>query len=319
MQKVPSIVLNNGKKIPQLGLGTWGSPPGEVTRAVKEAIDLGYRHIDCAFVYGNEQEVGEGLAAKIADGTVKRDDVFVTSKLWNTFHSRHLVRPALEASLKNLGLEQLDLYLIHWPMGYQEGGDIFPKDADEKTLFSDVDYIETWKGMEDCLKAGLTRSIGLSNFNIRQVERVLASATVKPVMNQIEYHPYLHDKELSQFCRSKGIEITGYSPLGSPARPWVKSDDPVLLEEPKVIEVAKRSGKTVAQVLIRWQLQLGHITIPKSTNTKRIQENFDVFDFELSQQDMDDLSSLHRNERFVPMTMCAGHKYHSFENNEFKD
>lgn len=131
---------------------------------------MGYRHIDCAFVYGNEQEVGDGLAAKIADGTVKRDDVFVTSKLWNTFHRADLVRPALEKSLQNLRLKQLDLYLIHWPMGYKEDGDIFPTDADGKTLFSDTDYVETWKAMEECLKAGLTRSIGLSNFNIRQVE-----------------------------------------------------------------------------------------------------------------------------------------------------
>ncbi|XP_059608408.1 aldo-keto reductase family 1 member B1-like [Phlebotomus argentipes] len=317
--KVPSLTLNNGLKIPMLGLGTWGSPQGEVARAVKEALDLGYRHIDCAFVYGNEQEVGDGLAAKIADGTVKREDVWVTSKLWNTFHSAHLVRPALEKTLQNLQLKQLDLYLIHWPMGYKEGGEIFPADTDGKTLFSDVDYLETWKGMEECLKAGLTRSIGLSNFNIRQVERVLAAGSVKPAMNQVEYHPYLHQTELSQWCRAKGIEITGYSPLGSPARPWVKSGDPVLLEEPKVLEVAQRCNKSVAQVLIRWQLQLGHITIPKSTNSKRIQENFDVFDFELSKQDMEDLSSLNRNERFVPMSMCAGHKYHSFENNEFAD
>lgn len=136
-----------------------------------------------------------------------------------------------------------------------------------------------------------------------KVERILKEGTIKPVMNQVEYHPYLHEVELSQFCRSKGIEITGYSPLGSPARPWVKSDDPVLLEDPKVIEVAKRCGKSVAQVLIRWQLQLGHITIPKSTNPKRIKENFDVFDFELSKQDMEVLGSLNRNERFVPMSM----------------
>ncbi|GAB0090120.1 Aldo-keto reductase [Sergentomyia squamirostris] len=317
--KVPSVTLNNGKKIPILGLGTWGSPTGEVSRAVKEAIDLGYRHIDCAFVYGNEQEVGEGLAAKFADNTVKREEVFVTSKLWNTFHRADLVRPALEKTLKNLRLERLDLFLIHWPMGYKEDGELFPADADGKTLFSDVDYVETWKAMEECCKAGLTTSIGLSNFNIRQVERILSIATIKPVMNQVEYHPYLHQQELSKFCRSKNILITGYSPLGSPARPWVTSDDPVLLEDPKVKAVAERCGKSVAQVLIRWQLQLDHITIPKSTNTKRIKENFDVFDFELSKQDMEDLGSLNRDERFVPMTACAGHKYHSFENNEFTD
>lgn len=273
-----------------------------MTRGIQEAIDLGYRHIDCAHVYGNEDEVGAGLKVKLDDGTVKREDVFITSKLWNTFHRPDLVRGALETTLKNLKLDYIDLYLIHWPMGYKEDGELFPKDANDQTLYSDVDYVDTWKEMEKLVQAGLTKSIGLSNFNSKQVERVLAIATVKPVVNQVECHPYLPQRKLSAFCRDRGIAITAYSPLGSPARPWATNSDPVLLDEPTVSALATKYGKSKAQILLRWQIQRGHIAIPKSTNPKRIAENFDVFNFVLTDEDMDVLAKLDRNLRFVPIS-----------------
>lgn len=246
---VPKVTLNNGLQIPVFGLGTWKSKPGEVTAAVKSAIDAGYRHIDCAHVYGNEKEVGEAIRAKIAEGFVKREDLWITSKLWNTFHSPEKVEPALKKTLSDLGLEYLDLYLIHWPMGFKEDGDLFPMNADgDKLLFSDVDYVDTWKGMEGVQKKGLTKSIGLSNFNSEQIDRVLKAATVKPVTNQVECHPYLNQKKLAAFCKERGIVLTAYSPLGSPDRPWAKPDDPQLLQDEGIIAIAKRLGKSPAQV-----------------------------------------------------------------------
>ncbi|XP_063543638.1 aldo-keto reductase family 1 member B1-like isoform X2 [Cydia strobilella] len=317
MVKVPVVTFNNGKTIPAIGLGTWKSKPGEVTQAVKDAIDIGYRHIDCAFVYGNEPEVGAALSAKLKDGTVKREDLFITSKLWNTFHRPDLVRGALLQTLKNLGLKYLDLYLIHWPQGYKEDGELFPADAAGKIQFSEVDYVDTWKAMEPLVAEGLVRSLGLSNFNSKQITRVLEVAKVKPVVNQVECHPYLNQQRLKDFCEARGIRLTAYSPLGSPDRPWAKPGEPLLMEDPKLKAIADRLGKTPAQVLIRYQIDRGVIVIPKSVTKSRIASNFDVFDFKLSKEDLDLINSFNVDGRFVPMTASLGHKYHPFENDEF--
>ncbi|XP_063390872.1 aldo-keto reductase family 1 member B1-like isoform X1 [Cydia fagiglandana] len=317
MVKVPVVTFNNGKTIPAIGLGTWKSKPGEVTQAVKDAIDIGYRHIDCAFVYGNEPEVGAALAAKFKDGTVKREDLFITSKLWNTFHRPDLVRGALLKTLENLGLKYLDLYLIHWPQAYKEDGELFPVDAAGKIQFSEVDYVDTWKALEPLVAEGLVRSLGVSNFNSKQITRVLEVAKVKPVVNQVECHPYLNQKRLKDFCEARGIKLTAYSPLGSPDRPWAKPGEPLLMEDPKLKAIADRLGKTPAQVLIRYQIDRGVIVIPKSVTKSRIASNFDVFDFKLSKEDLDLIDSFNVNGRFVPMTASLGHKYHPFENDEF--
>ncbi|XP_073963996.1 aldo-keto reductase 1B-like isoform X2 [Choristoneura fumiferana] len=317
MAKVPVITFNNGKTIPALGLGTWKSKPGEVTQAVKDAIDIGYRHIDCAFVYGNEKEVGAALTAKLAEGVVKREDLFITSKLWNTFHRPDLVRGALLKSLENLNLKYLDLYLIHWPQAYKEDGELFPTDEAGKIQFSDVDYVDTWKALEPLVGEGLVRSIGLSNFNSKQVARVLEVATVKPVVNQVECHPYLNQSRLKAFCSARGLKLTAYSPLGSPDRPWAQPGEPQLMDDPKLKALADRLGKTPAQVLIRYQIDRGNVVIPKSVTKSRIASNFDVLDFKLSAEDLDLVNSFDVNGRFVPMTASLGHKYHPFENEEF--
>lgn len=315
--KIPNAIFSNGNSIPMIGLGTWNSPPGVVAQAVKDAIDIGYRHIDCAHVYQNEHEVGDGIAAKIQDGTIKREDVFVTSKLWNTFHRPELVDGALKVTLKNLKLDYLDLYLIHWPVAYKEGDELFPMGPDGKTfIFSDADYVDTWKAMEKLVDAGLVKNIGLSNFNPKQIQRVLDVARIKPACNQIECHAYLHQSKLTAFCTENGIIVTAYSPLASPARPWVKQDDIVLLNDPNLKVIAEKHGREPAQILIRYQIQLGHVVIPKSVTKSRIASNFDVFSFELDGDDMKQLASLERNERICPEFGAFGHPHHPFEKEE---
>ncbi|CAL7938554.1 unnamed protein product [Xylocopa violacea] len=288
------------------------SKPGEVTQAVKDAIDIGYRHIDCAHVYGNEKEVGAAIQAKIAEGVVKRQDLFITSKLWNTFHRPDLVEPAIKKSLSDLGLEYLDLYLIHWPIAYKEGDDLFPKNADDSIILSNADYVDTWKAMEALQSKGLAKNIGVSNFNSEQIERVLKNCTIKPVTNQIECHPYLTQKKLSEFCKQRDILITAYSPLGSPDRPWAKPDDPKLLDDQKLGELAKKYNKTPAQVLIRYQLDRGHIVIPKSVTKSRIAQNSQVFDFKLSAEDIAYIDTFDCNGRICPMTGTESSSFYPF-------
>lgn len=230
------------------------------------------------------------------------EDIFVTSKLWNTFHRPDLVEGACRATLKNLGLDYLDLYLIHWPMAYKEGDALFPTDENGKTAYSDVDFVDTWKAMEKLVGLGLTKGVGISNFNSKQVERVLQVAKIKPVVNQIECHPYLAQVKLSPFCAQRGLVVTAYSPLGSPNRPWAKPDDPQLMEDPKIVSIAKKYKKTPAQILIRYQIQRGHVVIPKSVNKARIQSNFEVFDFELTEDDIKLITTFDCNGRLVPIT-----------------
>lgn len=300
-----------------VGLGTWKSKPGEVYQAVKVAIlEGGYRHIDCAHVYQNEEEVGNALSEVISSGAVKREELFITSKCWNTFHSTSRVLEAIQKSLKSLKLDYLDLYLIHFPFGFYEGGSDFITMPDDvpagENYTTDVDYIDTWKGMELCYEKGWTKSIGLSNFNTDQMKRILATAKIRPVCNQIECHPYLNQNQLIDYCKKEGIIIVAYSPLGSPDRPWAQPGDPSLLEEPAIIAMAKKYKKNPGQILIKWQVQRGVAVIPKSVTKSRIISNIDIFDFELTAEEMKTLDSFNRGHRFVALEWVKDHKYYPF-------
>ncbi|XP_011641652.1 aldose reductase-like isoform X1 [Pogonomyrmex barbatus] len=311
-----TTVLNNGIKIPILGLGTWQAKddPKIVEQAVHDAIDAGYRHFDCAYIYQNEKEIGKVLREKIAKGVVKREDLFITTKLWNTFHKRNNVVPACRRSVENFGLGYVDLYLIHWPMSFAENAEgIIPVDKNGDPMFGDEDYLDTWRGMEECVRLGLTRSIGLSNFNSEQIDRVLSIAQIKPVMNQIECHPNLNQKKLRDFCASRGIAVTAYSPFGSPNRPWAKSGDPkFVLDAPEIVNIGIKYGKTPAQVILRYLIDIGTIPIPKSVSKKRIEENINIFDFKLTPEEITTIDKFDCNVHLVHLEEYKAHKDYPF-------
>ena len=290
----------NGHAMPTLGLGTWKSQPGEVYSAVKTAIELGYRHIDCAPIYGNEQEIGVAIAECIHERIVTREQLWITSKLWNDAHARADVVPALKKSLEDLQLKYLDLYLIHWPVALKKGVN-FPTKLKDFVSLNDLPTTETWAGMEDAFKLGLTNHIGVSNFGIKALQNILAHCTVRPEMNQVECHPYFQQGALLSFCKANDIHFTAYSPLGSSDRPAaIKSkDEPALLEDPVLMKLAEKHMCTVAQLIISWNLHRRTSVIPKSVNAGRIQENFESQDIRLSDEELQSIANIDKEYRIV--------------------
>ena len=296
--------LHNGDKVPSFGLGTWKSEPGKVYEAVLEAIKVGYRHIDCAPIYENEKEVGAAIRKAIERGLVKREELWVTSKLWNSYHARHDVSKGLEKSLIDLKLDYLDLYLMHWPVA-QRAGSTFPESVDDLLSLEDVPLAETWQGMEALAKKGLVRHIGVSNFGIRNLSSLLDDAAILPAVNQVETHPYLQQNDLQAFCKENGISITAYSPLGSSDRPDFirRQDEPVLLKDQVIGNLAQANDCTPAQILIAYALERGNIVIPKSTHAGRILENYRAQNVALDREAISQIDQLEKNFRFVEDTL----------------
>ncbi len=267
-----TITLNNGIEMPRLGLGVFRvEDSSELINAVKAAIKNGYRSIDGASIYGNEEAMGEGIREGIKEAGISREDLFITSKVWNADLGYESTIAAYEASLNRLGVDYLDLYLIHWPV---EGK-----------------YKEAWKALEYLYKEGRVKAIGVSNFQVHHLQDLLGNAEIKPVINQVELHPYLSQKKVREFCKENDIQVEAWSPLMAGNG---------LLENEILKEIAKKYNKTVAQLVLRWDLQSQVVTIPKSTNERRLIENIDVFDFNLSKVDIDKIDSLNQDLRVGP-------------------
>ena len=295
-----TLKFSNGDTMEAIGLGTWKSEKGEVTEAVKIALENGYKHIDCAATYGNEAEVGEAFKSYFDKDASKREDIWITSKLWNNAHKKEDVIPALKQTLNDLKLDYLDLYLMHWPVAFKPGVD-FPQSGDDFLSLDDVPLSETWNEMVKAKEQGLVKHIGVSNFSISKLKELMADTDDAPEMNQVELHPYLQQNELLEFCSKNDIHLTAYSPLGSGDRPdrMKAQDEPSLLENPVIKKIADKHGVSAGQVLIKWSEQRGTGVIPKSTNEKRIKENLESAKVNLDKEDIAKIAELDEHFRYV--------------------
>ncbi|CEI90760.1 Putative Alcohol dehydrogenase [Rhizopus microsporus] len=296
MSAIQSFKLNNGLDIPAIGLGTWQSKPQQVYQAVLAALKAGYRHIDTAAVYRNEKEIGQA----IKDSGIPREQLFITTKLWNTHHRPELVEQAINRSLANLQLDYLDLYLMHWPIAFQPSKYAIPKDdKGNVALDKTVDFVQTYAAMEKLVASGKTRAIGVSNFNIPNLDRLLKNCKIIPAVNQVEMHPYLPQPDLLEFCQKHNVHVTAYSPLGSTNSP--------VMQEPVVLSIADKHKVTPAQILLSWGIHRGCSVIPKSVTPSRIVSNLQAVKLDTKDfQALEELVTTKTAERLVDPSSLWG-------------
>jgi len=304
-----SIQLADGTEMPSVGLGFWKVENDQAADLAVEAIRRGYRHLDNACDYGNEAEVGQGIERALQEGLCERDDLWITSKLWNTYHSADHVRSAVERSLNDLRVDQLDLYLVHFPIPlkyvpfeerYPPGWFYDPEAAEPKMELADIPVSETWRAMEQLVDEGLVKQIGVSNYNVSLIRDLLTYARIRPAVLQVELHPYLTQEKLIRFCEQQKIAVTAFSPLGAMSyfSIGMAEQGESVLDQPIVKAAASRHGKSPAQIVLRWGVQRGTAIIPKTSRPERLSENIDLFDFELSPEEMHGISALNQNRRF---------------------
>lgn len=290
-----NLQFSNGDIFPAFGLGTWLSKPGEVGEAVLQALRTGYRHIDCAYIYGNEKEIGNALTFAFENGIVTREELFITSKLWNSFHHPESVEPAIRKTLADLQLDYLDLYLIHWPLVFKQGHDQ-ARSANDLLSTDEVPLADTWKAMEKIKRKGLTRHIGVSNFSIKKLDELSKQSETKPEVNQVEIHPFFTQEKMLRYCRENDIIVTAYSPLGS--RHLIKTNESITQQQ-IIIRLAEKYNCTPAQIILAWGMARGYAVIPKSVNADRIIENIGALNVQLTDSEVKLISSMNRNQRIA--------------------
>ncbi|KAJ7363428.1 hypothetical protein OS493_009582 [Desmophyllum pertusum] len=288
--------------MPLIGLGTWKSTKGEVGKAVKFAVRCGFRHLDCAWVYENEAEIGESLHEVFKEGKVKREEIFITSKLWCNRHAPEDVLPTCQETLKNLQTDYLDLYLIHLPITFRKDAALRPSAGEGILGYSHERMAQTWQAMEQLVEKGLCKSIGISNFSVKKIQTLLETAKIVPACNQVESHPYLSQLELKKYCDSKGIVIAAYSPLGSPDRPYPdKEADPIILNDSVLKKIADKHKTTVALVALAWGIKRGTPVLPKAVSENHIKDNLEALHLKLDEDDMKAVESIGIRHRYFKM------------------
>ena len=294
------LKFNNNDKMPALGLGTWKSTKGEVYLAVRKAIEIGYRHFDCAFIYGNEHEIGQAIADAIKQDGIKREDLWITSKLWNNRHKKENVQAAIELTLHDLQVDYLDLYLIHWPVAHKYDVS-YPQNGTDLVSLNEIPLSETWQGMVTLKEKKLSNHIGVSNFSIKKIKQITENTGILPEVLQLELQPFLQQKQVLDFANEKGIFLTGFCPLGSADRPAsrISEGEPKLFENQTILAIAKERGYSAAQIMLAWAVNRGTSVIPKSVNPQRLKENLAAADIELSANEMNQINHLDQHYRYI--------------------